>query len=259
MTSVASQTPNRDQIASFYDEFKQLGLRDFVYSNPRVEAAIRLVSSCVTSETRTLLDIGCGIGISTQQLHRRHPRVSLQGLDISPRCIEVARQLFGGPGIEFANHDLNTAPPGGPYDVVALLDVYEHVPRAQWPRLNQVLGESLSPRGILVLTTPSPLTQESLAQHDPGGLQVVDETVHCEDIVRLAQAVGGTMTLYRLASIWHTNDYLHAVIERAPRRVPVFERWSRPRIWAHILRRKCNFLGVIRRRRLVRSKLGVRV
>lgn len=208
---------SKDAISSFYDAHSAKMLRDYVDGNIRVSAAIDLVIATLKGRRGRLLDIGCGIGISSNAFLKSLPGFEVLGIDISPRSIEIANRLFADPRVAFAVSDMSTLPAGGPFDAIAMIDVYEHFPRNEWPRLNATLSQCLAPDGVLILTTPSPFHQRYLEQHNPAGLQIVDETVELADIVNLAEALNGTVTHYRLEDCWRSNQYLHVVIDRAPK------------------------------------------
>jgi len=264
MTTKTHQ-PSAATIADFYDDFSQRLLRDYVYGNPRVRAAIETVCAAITTDVNSVLDIGCGIGASSFEYARRHAHVKVHGVDISPRNIETARKLFEDAQCSFHVRDVTTDEEPERYDLVAMLDVYEHIPRHEWARFNAALGQWLSDDGTLVLTTPSPLHQAWLAEHNPEGLQMIDETVRLEDILNLAADVGAEVMQYRSASIWRSNDYIHAVMTRNLR----YERVRvQPQAAQSLLRCVCNKIGrtvwspsspIELRRRHVMERLGVEV
>ncbi|MDH3227352.1 MAG: methyltransferase domain-containing protein [Thermoleophilia bacterium] len=101
-----------------------------------------------------VLDVGCGTGFLLEELARRgfHGR----GVDLSPESVEIAK----GRLAELGASDRLTAevgsayePPEGPYDVITLTDVLEHLedPRA----CVAALAEQLAPGGLLVISTPN--------------------------------------------------------------------------------------------------------
>jgi hypothetical protein len=101
----------------------------------------------------------------------------------------------------------------GKYQVIILPDVYEHIPKMHRETLHAKLSNLLSEDGKIVITIPSPGNQHSLYEKGPG-LQIVDKIVTLEDLVKLANDVGGTLTYFNTISVWETNDYIHAMIEK---------------------------------------------
>ena len=205
-----------NDVAKFYDEFSEKLIRDYVFGNLRSDAAIGLACKQLRPETTSVLDVGCGVGVSASRMIQSHPSLRVTAVDISPRNIEIAQKLFPDSRITFRVSDMKSAPADQHFDQVNLIDVYEHVPRADWTNLHQVLSQCLSPTGTLVMTTPSRLHQQWLHDHHPEGLQVVDETVEMADVCRLADDLNATIMHYEMISVWHTNDYVHLVMTRGP-------------------------------------------
>jgi len=245
-------------IADFYDAFAIKGIQDYVFGNARISSAIDRCCSVIDHRTRKILDVGCGIGATSYEFHRRNSWVNVLGVDISPQRIAIAQRLFESPHVKFEVSAITGVPPGAPYDLITMIDVYEHFPRRQWPAFHRILAQSLTDAGTMVLTTPTSLHQSYLATHKPEALQVVDETVETDDVVELARDTGGTIVCYDMVSIWNTNDYLHVVISRCPRYEPVERKPGRRWRWRFpkMLSRRVELR---RRRRVVHAKLGVRI
>jgi SAM-dependent methyltransferase len=259
---------DRASITDFYDRFTGKLIRDYVQGNVRQLRAFELVRSSIGPDTRTVLDVGCGIGASSASYIEGCTGTTVHGVDISPNNIRVATALFGGPRLRFSVSDMETPPDDQRYDLIALVDMHEHIPRDKWPRFHQVIEQCLGEHGTVVTTTPSPLHQQYLREHKPAGLQVVDETLELEDVAALADRLGGRVIRYDWVGVYHRNDYVHTVISRAPRfdEIPRRARWVshvRPPV---ILSRAEDLLRrvavqVERRRRAlhVRRALGISV
>jgi len=259
-----SHSPTTKDIASFYDETLRERLWDYVDGNPRIIKGLGLVNSLIDRSTEKLLEIGCGLGITSSELARAHKWLRIHAVDISPATISTARRLFGeNDRLVFEVSEVSEAPRFAPYDIITLLDVYEHIPRETWPRFHSTLGRSLSPTGAIVLTLPSPLHQEHLARVNPSGLQIVDQVVELKDLAALAQDVSGCLVYFAYVSIWNTNDYMHAVISRGCDYRPL--KWQRPeKLLGRINGRILSWLDrtrrwdiAARRRRLIQRRLGV--
>lgn len=74
-------------------------------------------------QPRTLAEIGCGAGAVLAALQPRLRGTELHGWDIAPGA---ARFWSAHPGIRFTQGDF-LAQPQGPFDLLLLLDVIEHV------------------------------------------------------------------------------------------------------------------------------------
>jgi SAM-dependent methyltransferase len=255
--------PEAREIASFYDEALEHRLRDYIYGNERITAAFSLANSLIGRSTERVLEVGCGLGISAAELIRARDWVKVHAVDISPNNIAAANRLFGGSDrLIFEVSDMRDVPRLAPYDLITMLDVYEHIPRANWPQFNAVLGAALASDGTMVITIPSPLHQDYLARENPCGLQIVDETVHLEDLAALARDVSGILVYLKYVSIWKENDYVHAVIRRRPCYQPL--NWQAYGLWGRVAARPVYWVDAVQRwyrasqrRRRIRLRLGI--
>jgi SAM-dependent methyltransferase len=254
-----SASPNQSDIAQYYDQHTRLALRDWVHGNQRITKALRRCRDWLPPEGSKVLDIGCGIGSSAHTLAETNPAVRVVGVDISPGRIAIAEKLFASDRVTFHVSAMTTPPPGGPFDLAVMIDVYEHVPVADRPTFHASLNQSLTPDGVVVMTVPSPLHQRYLAEHQPAGLQVVDETIGLTEITGLADDIGGTVLTYEFVPAWCTNQYIHVVIGRNPCYQPVKPAESKSGLLARVLP-SLNALRARResqrRKELVRLRLG---
>lgn len=216
-TCRSAEVPSAGEVAGFYDEFGKRMIRDYVSGNRRVEAAVQFTIDALREGGKRVLDYGCGIGVSSFRIASEVENARVDGIDISPRNIDVARRLFQKPNLEFSVGENLRGIENSAFDAVVMIDVYEHIGRGAWPEFNRELARVLAGDGLIVMTVPSPLHQEYLRTHEPDGLQIIDETVSLQDVVELAAAVGGVITKYEWVGVWKTCQYIHVLVERAPR------------------------------------------
>ncbi len=213
--SIAAARAENENIAGFYDAFSSRLVDCYIKGNPRVDAAVGFVADYLPQEATRLLEIGCGIGETTHRLQKRHRHLRATGIDISHANIAAAKALFGdNPNLHYSLNDMSQPVAGGPFDVVTLLDVYEHIPRHARGGFHKNLRASMCDHTRLIVTCPSYLHQNHLHQHNPAGLQIVDETIGPAELVQLASDLGGQLTHFQYGSVWRTNDYLYATIDR---------------------------------------------
>ncbi|HMN99737.1 MAG TPA: class I SAM-dependent methyltransferase [Miltoncostaeaceae bacterium] len=122
-----------------------------------------------------VLDVGCGTGFLLEQLAGRGYRGV--GVDLSPESVEHANRRLA----EIGAADRLTAvvgsayePPEGPFDLIALTDVLEHLEDPR--RCLAALRAQLAPDGLLVISTPNrrslPGARRWLSEHGVPGIRL---------------------------------------------------------------------------------------
>jgi 2-polyprenyl-6-hydroxyphenyl methylase/3-demethylubiquinone-9 3-methyltransferase len=120
-----------------------------------------------------VLDVGCGTGFLLEELARRG--FSGRGIDLSPESVEIAKGRLADLGAaDRLTAEVGSAyePPAGPYDLITLTDVLEHLEEPR--RCVAALAEQLAPGGLLVISTPNrrslPGARRWLAEHGVPGI-----------------------------------------------------------------------------------------
>jgi 2-polyprenyl-3-methyl-5-hydroxy-6-metoxy-1,4-benzoquinol methylase len=95
----------------------------------------------------SVLDIGCGNGRLALAMAEK-AGVFVTGLDIKPENIEAARARHAHENIQYQLGDIRQAVPKGPFDVVVLSNVLEHLPNRS--ALLQKLAKATSAQRFLL-------------------------------------------------------------------------------------------------------------
>lgn len=190
-------------VVDYYNGFRSRLMEDYTLQNERVVAALEFANKHL-DEAYTILDVGCGIGWSTNELAACHAKVV--GLDISPVLINTARAMF--PDHTFVAADFVDCLPVV-VDGVVMIDVYEHFAREDWPKVHRQIRRTGASR--VVLTMPTPATQQYARDHGVA-LQPIDEDVTDQDIRQLTDGVGGVLLVNKYVTISRPNDYRHVLI-----------------------------------------------
>lgn len=74
-----------------------------------------------------VLDIGCGYGAVARTVARARPASKVIGVDYDPLKLKQARAGDNPPNLAFVEFDATKAVPDGPWDVVILSNVLEHI------------------------------------------------------------------------------------------------------------------------------------
>jgi SAM-dependent methyltransferase len=109
-----------------------------------------------SAPVRDVLDFGTGVGNSLQYFRRYFPDASLSGVDVSPRCLEIARSR--APEARLLEFDGITLPfPAASFDVAFAACVFHHIPAAEHGPLLREIHRVLRPGGTLAIYEHNPL------------------------------------------------------------------------------------------------------
>lgn len=215
-----TSSPNTHEVQDFYDGFLEGKMVSYrIDGNPRLDAAIQLIDDHVES-AMVIADVGCGIGIITEAIAKKHPETKVIGIDLSPKNIEYCKKTIDAANTKFLTASiteqfdiLRKEAPGG-YDLVCLIDVIEHIPSEQVPHLLHNLASLLRTTGKLILAYPSPEYQKYLHKNESNKLQVIDNIVEIETLLENAGRVGLYLQNFSYKDIWKMNQYCHAVFSK---------------------------------------------
>jgi SAM-dependent methyltransferase len=196
-------------VSDFYDDFADQQVGDLLHPNPRLLAIRKRLRPVLERRPRAALDIGCGIGVTTDWLATAVPRVV--GIDISPRHVAIASALYDRP--DFAVCELpGDAPPPGPYGLVTLLDVLEHFAPNQRADVFRRIGEVVADDGVIAVNVPSKLYALEVEESDR---QIIDEALGTDEIVGLAAGLGMEPLSVDRYGIDSPNQYVFCTFSRA--------------------------------------------
>jgi len=139
--------------------------------------------------------------------------------DISERNIWYARETVDHPNVTFFSADILEDKQRirerltDDIDVVALVDVIEHIPQDDHSELFEFFRSIMSDQSYVVLTYPSPQYQRHLKENDPEELQIIDQVIEREELVETAQAAEFSLRHYSLETVWKHNQYVHCVLQ----------------------------------------------
>lgn len=127
------------------------------FEDERTRPARDLLAQVPLTAPKTVIDMGCGPGNSTELLAERWPAAHLTGLDSSPNMLAEARKRL--PAATFAEADARTWTPDPGTDLVFANAIYQWVPEhlAQLPRILA----ALPPGGVLAVQMPDNMAEPS--------------------------------------------------------------------------------------------------
>jgi trans-aconitate 2-methyltransferase len=178
------------------------------FKHERTQPSIDLVARIQMDEPKTIIDIGCGPGNSTQILLKRWPRADIVGLDSSEKMIQKARQDY--PHQKWVVGDASMVDKRQTYDIVFSNAVIHWLPDHDilLKRLFQLVNES----GILAVQVPvnqeSPLYKSILSVAKNGKWSAFTAGSEAPITYHSADFYYGRLSLYtKEITIWETIYY----------------------------------------------------
>ncbi len=86
------------------------------FDRERTQAALDLLAKIASPEPKSIIDLGCGPGNSTQLLRQRFPEADIVGIDVSRAMLETAIKRV--PSAQFLNQDISSWHPGHKVDLI---------------------------------------------------------------------------------------------------------------------------------------------
>ncbi len=124
----------------------------------------------------TLLDVGCGDGRFTGELHAIFPDRHVVGLDFSRRAIGLARSM--NPEIDFVRADITEEGTfEEPFDIITMIETLEHISPSSIDRFLGAVHRHLTSKGILVLTVPSTNTKVQAKHYQHFDFNLLEKTL----------------------------------------------------------------------------------
>lgn len=198
----------REQSQAYYEDFSlAVGERDWIRPNLRHEQLKLLIGHLVAGRKGLrIADVGCGAGVMTDFLTRYG---NVVGVDFSTAAIAAAKRCAPEPTFTAGGLD---ALSGGPYDLITLFDVLEHIPLVERPRLLVQLREKLACGGLLFCSTPFPTaTRGKRAAGDPA-LQIIDEEVELPAVLNEADAAGLQLIRFEAYDVFNGSPEYQAMV-----------------------------------------------
>ncbi|MEO7205372.1 MAG: trans-aconitate 2-methyltransferase [Steroidobacteraceae bacterium] len=125
------------------------------FEDERTRPVRDLLAALPPIDARSVIDLGCGPGNSTEVLAACYPQAVVSGIDSSSDMIEAARRRL--PHLRFAVANLQTWKDAGPFEVILANAVLQWI--ANHEVLLPQLVARLSPGGALALQMPDNLDE----------------------------------------------------------------------------------------------------
>lgn len=114
----------------FYDQIWANDWQDMERFNPTARHLERMICDTIRqlTDVKSVVDVGCGMGVNVKRIHAKFPQLRITGTDISPKSLEMAEKYVGKSElINYAAVDIATGPLPATYDLVLCSQVLEHI------------------------------------------------------------------------------------------------------------------------------------
>jgi SAM-dependent methyltransferase len=141
----------RADINSFYSNVNLLGR---LYARVRYASApLERVAELVPAGVRSVVELGCGLGVFANVLKVLRPELAVTGVDVDRDRVAAARKTVDGrAGLTFVYGDAAAYVDGhGPFDAVVIVDMLYLLPPDDQDRLITHVARSLRPNGYLII------------------------------------------------------------------------------------------------------------
>lgn len=198
----------KQNIGEFYDDFSSkqqetgVNLRHFQLMQLLIDAGLR--------PWHKVFEVGCGIGTLTGLIANYTRKGSIVAADISSRSIEMAKKRLSlKTNIQFVVTDMIGFEHSQVFDFIVLPDVMEHIPIEQHPMLFNTLARHMHATSILFIHIPHPLALDYYREHQPETLQIIDQSLEAEQLIRDASKAGLQLVQYKAYALFHHEpDYV---------------------------------------------------
>lgn len=129
------------------------------FAQARSRPARDLAAAIAYASPETVVDVGCGSGLSTAELRSRWPHATILGFDTSRAMVDTARARV--PTAEFQVEDARAWTPHRPVDVIFSNAVLHWIPDVE-PTLHRLVAP-LEPGGVLAFQVPDNADEPSHA------------------------------------------------------------------------------------------------
>lgn len=121
-----------------------------------------IVSGQIASEPKSILDLGCSVGMSSFALQELYPQAKITGIDLSPYYLAVAHYRSQQQNLDITwKHALaeSTGFPDASFDLVSSFLVFHELPQSAAKAILQEARRVLHPGGYLTLMDMNPRSE----------------------------------------------------------------------------------------------------
>lgn len=205
---------SQEEIEKYYDEY--VGRQKHVGVNQRHRSIMEKVLKRGLQSHHNVLEIGCGIGTYTSLLMQHVQQGEIVAMDISPKSIEEAQKTYKQQNLKFlaadaTDYDFDNLE----FDFIIMPDVIEHIPIELHFQLFEKLSKVLKSNGKVFIHIPNPPYLQWCHENRPDLLQVIDQPITTDVLVKNVLPNGFIIEELKTYSIWiEDGDYQYIVLRK---------------------------------------------
>lgn len=204
---------NNDKIKDYYNDF--VGYQTKSGVNERIFALYKKMRSLGLKSSSNILELGCGIGVMTKLLSTFVTTGNIESVDLSDKSVEFAKKNVTKKNVSFCIDDVvNYTPKKNNFDFITLFDVIEHIPLELHANLFKNLSKIVDDKTKILINIPNPEFITFHQKDEDAWLQIVDQPVPLQLIVKNAEDNGLQVTNFNTYSIWVESDYQFFIIQK---------------------------------------------
>jgi len=200
-----------EKIVEFYDEYSKKQINTGI--NIRHYQLFKKIIKAGLKKNFTVLEVGCGIGTLTSLILSYLKNGRLVAADISGKSIDIAKKRFANnTKVDFLVSDMMDFSNPQKFDMIILPDVLEHIPIENHLKLFEVLSNHMHDNSQIVINIPHPKIIEYYESHSPEVLQIVDQSIWPDTLIKNTSSNQLILKQYNPYSIHHKEeDYAFVV------------------------------------------------
>ena len=203
----------KSEVKKYYDNY--INEQYSIGVNDRIFLMYEKLKSLGLSSTSSVIELGCGIGVVTHLIRKTVTVGKIESIDISGESIEFAKDKIKNDNVSFYQGDVTEYTPKiKQADFVTLFDVIEHIPIELHEKLFMNVAKMLRNDGWLLLNIPSPESVKWDTQNAPEVLQIIDQPIPLERILKNCSNADLEIIKFENYSIWVENDYNFFLIRK---------------------------------------------
>jgi 2-polyprenyl-3-methyl-5-hydroxy-6-metoxy-1,4-benzoquinol methylase len=179
-----------NDVRQYYDAFVMRLKQDHAHENPR-HRKIKEGLDRLQLDGKTVLDIGCGTGITSRYIAERGAK-RVVAVDLSPVLIDFAREHSWNAVIEYRAENALTMSLDEQFDIIVFAACFEHFPRHEIERVRRLIKRHEKPGTLIFLNIPDGRYQDRVRKTRPQLMQIIDESYSLEWLVRFFDLAGYT-------------------------------------------------------------------